>query len=124
MSSPASERVAHLVGVIQHEAEVNLSVETYEPLLLKLLETIESSPDQREQVSAFLAALIEEWPWGAVEILEFTMRRLQWSEIRSALESSATQDPDFRKRRQAERVLEVFEDDWEAGEIYRLYRED
>ena len=113
-----------LVATIEHDAQVHLGVSEYETTLIDLLTLLESVTELRAQFVEILQTLVADWPWGAVEILEFTMHTLRWPEIRTALEASAVSDPDFRHRALAERALEAFDDEWEDGEIYMYYRPD
>lgn len=123
MTPSAPELAEALVQRIEYEAETNIGVETYESLLLELLTILASTPDERGRHITLLLPLVKDWPWGAVETLEFTMRQLRWPEIKEALEVSAVSDPNFRHRDLAKRALAVFEDEWEDGEIYTYYRE-
>jgi hypothetical protein len=59
---------------------------------------------------------------GITEILEYCMHELRWAEIRAVLESVDVDGSDLRSRRWAERVLEAFDDEWDAADTYRKYR--
>jgi hypothetical protein len=74
--------------------------------------------------ATILSGLGQVWPWGALEILEFTMHTLRWDEVRATLQHHAESGSDFRTRDMARSALQAFEDEWPGGEIYRRYRSD
>ncbi|GAA2445255.1 hypothetical protein [Agromyces soli] len=103
-------------------AERYPGVNSYENRLLDLLELLQSGLLERSVAVQSFVALLEEWPLGALEILEYTMRELRWPEIREALVEHARTAPDFRTREQAERALLVYEEIWSDGDVYVRYR--
>lgn len=111
-----------LLAEIEQSARESVGVDDYESTLFQLLVLLQSDDLARGVAVQQLARLTEEWPWGAVEALEFTMHRLRWPEIREALLKHRQYGTDFRTRDLAAQVLEAFEDDWPGGEIYRTYR--
>lgn len=113
------DRMLHAIG---EAADRLVGVNSYEHLLRELLEFLVSDRVDRPTAVAMLSRLAEEWPSGSPEVLEFTMHELRWPEVRSALENHREQGGDFRTRDLAAQVLEAFEDDWPAGEIYERYR--
>lgn len=114
--------LTELLDAIARAAELSVGVDTFEYLLLDLLALLESGRVARPVAIAELRRLGTDWPWGAVQALEFTMRRLRWPEVREALESHRLRGADFRTRTLASQVLEVYQDDWPVGEIYESYR--
>lgn len=122
MSESAPDELTELLSSIAYAAEQSVGVDTYEYLLADLLALLESDRVARTVAVAELRRLATDWPWGSVEALEFTMRRLRWPEVREALESHRAQGADFRTCNLATQVLEVYQDDWPAGEIYEAYR--
>ncbi|MGH9117857.1 MAG: hypothetical protein ACRD0A_08255 [Acidimicrobiales bacterium] len=62
--------------------------------------------------------MIDAWPPGSVEALEFTMRMLRRDSIRTALEAHLTSDVDYRLKNPTRQVLEVYEPEWPGGVIY------
>ncbi len=52
------------------------------------------------------------------------MRELRWPEVREAMVALDSPAQDWRARRAAQRVLEVYADEWPGGEIYDTYREE
>ena len=100
----------HFVGVGQ-----------IEHLLVDLVAFLKSGRIHRSVAAEFLIALIDPWP-GAPEVLEFTMRDLQWPEVKGALQAHVASGSDFRTRDMAASVLQVFEAEWPGAEIYRTYR--
>ena len=120
---PAEEELAERLAVIHLAADRFIGVNSYEHLLLDLLRLLQSDRVPRTTATEFMFKLVEEWGAGAVEILEFTMRTLQWPEVREALLAHAHKGEDFRTRGLARHALEVYEAQWPNGEIYRTYRE-
>jgi hypothetical protein len=110
------------LAVIALAADHFDGVDELQHLLEGLLDFLERNPSQLESAAETFAGLAESMPSGAVEILEFTMRELRWPAVKDALVRSVGESGDFRIRDQASRVLEVFEEDWSGGEIYRRYR--
>lgn len=107
--------------VIEGVAHQHDGVAELEPYLVSLLADLREVHDQAD-AEAQLIGLTATWPFGSAELLEFTMRELQWPAVRDALTSQLTSDVDFRFKDEARRVLEVYEADWPRGEIYRTYR--
>ncbi|MCD1573373.1 hypothetical protein [Agromyces mediolanus] len=102
-------------------AERYPGVNSYEHRLLDLLDILRSGRVERAAAVDSLIGLTVGWPVGSLEILEYTMRELQWPEVRDALFKHLEEAPDFRTRKQAERALLVYEDRWEDGDIYVRY---
>ena len=109
------------LAVIALATEHFVGVDQIEHLLIDLVAFLKSGRVERVAASEALIGLIEPWP-GAPEVLEFAMRELRWLEVRDALEAHVGSDSDFRTRDMAASVLQVYEDDWPGGEIYRTYR--
>lgn len=111
-----------MLRAISRAAEQFVGVNSYEHLLGELLRFLMSDQVDRSAAVTALSRLAEEWPPGSAEALEFTMHELRWPEVRAALEDHRSHGSDFRTRDLASQVLEAFEDDWPAGEIYERYR--
>ncbi len=120
LTPPAELR--RLLESIARAAEESVGVDSFEHLLIDLVTLLESEHVERSAAVAELRRLAAEWPWGAVEALEFAMRSLQWPEVRDALEDHLAHGVDFRTRTLAAQVLEAYQDDWPAGDIYMTYR--
>jgi hypothetical protein len=119
---PAEDELAERLQVIRLAAEHFVGVDVYEHALADLVELLQSDRLPRSVGVDALLRQIREWDWGAVEVLEFSMRSLQWPEVHEALLAHVAQGDDFRTRDLARQVLEVYKPDWPAGEIYRTYR--
>jgi len=115
------EELGDRLAVIAVATENFVGVNQIEHLLIDLLAFLKSGRVERADASEALIGLIEPWP-GAPEVLEFTMRELQWPEVKAALERHVASESDFRTREMAASVLQVYEDDWPGGEIYWTYR--
>ncbi len=120
--STSEAELGRLLAVIEQSARETIGVNEYEGLLIQLLALLESHDLDHHAAAEQLIRLTEEWPWGAVESLEFTMRRLRWPEVREALLAHHQRGLDFRTRDLAAQVLDAYEDDWPTGEIYETYR--
>lgn len=121
--APALEPVlTDAIASVLWAAERYPGVNSYEHRLLDLLELLQSRRLERSVAVRPLVALLEEWPLGALEIVEYTMRELRWPEIREALVEHVRTAVDFRTRKQAERALLVYEETWSDGDIYVRYR--
>ena len=121
-SWPAEDELRERLAVIEAVEPHFVGVGEIEHLLLGVLELLESERISRVSGVNALVRLAIEWPAGAIETLEFCLRRLQWPELKSVLEEHVRSGSDFRTRDAASAVLEVFEPEWPNGEIYRTYR--
>lgn len=125
MTHPAinpTQELQDRLAVLRVATEHFVGVGEIEHLLVDLLSFLKSGRIDRAVASEALIGLIEPWP-GAPEVLEFTMRDLRWSEVKAALEAHVASDANFRTRDMAVAVLQVFEEDWPGGQIYRTYRQ-
>jgi hypothetical protein len=125
-----SDDVARAIAAVLDAAEASFDTRAIEPPLLELRGLLEWSNDRRrESLDALLALTVPEPEGlqlarpGVVEILEFCMRELRWPEVREAMVAIDSTAHDWRVRRAAQRVLEVYDDEWPGGEIYNAYRE-
>ncbi len=123
MTYSAIDELGDRIAMISVAAEHFVGVNEVEHLLEDLLRLLESGRLGQAEATATLTELLKEWPWGAVEILEFTMRALRWDGVREALSEQLADDADFRLQNLARQALEVYEDEWPGGEIYRRYRD-
>ena len=118
----AYDDLARMFTRIVKVAESTLGVEELEPSLVDLLAYLQSDASDQSGAEELMQTLASEWPEGAVEALEFTMRSLKWEGVRSVLLAQRDGAEDFRHKDQARRVLEAYEPDWPGGEIYSTYR--
>ncbi|MFJ9317329.1 hypothetical protein ACIRN4_24295 [Pimelobacter simplex] len=95
------------------------------PTLRDLVALVQANPEHAEVASSVFLDLLEERPGelilgvpGTIEILEFSMHRLRWPAMQSALSKLVQSANDPRVSRAAGRVLEAFDSDWAGGEIY------
>ena len=117
--------IEEIIGDILRVAEESFDARSVTPKLEQLLALFESSPERHEEFSNKLLALLDPAPNelqlgqpGIVDVLEYCMHGLRWPEIREALQRIASTAADWRVSRAAKRVLEAYEDEWPAGEIY------
>lgn len=118
---PVSDELLERLTVIEVVAQRFTGVREWEHLLVDLTALLRAEVLPRPQAVAVLLSWAASWPWGAIEVLEFSMRGLQWSEIRQFLVEQAADSTDFRHRNLAAQALEAFEPDWPGGQIYRTY---
>lgn len=120
---PAEDELRERLAVIEVAVENFPGTESFEHLLRDLSTLLGSARLPRSASVPILAEWIatEPWPFGAEEALEFSMRQLQWPEMRAALEDMKP-NASIRIRQNVARVLEVYEPTWPGGEIYRTYR--
>jgi hypothetical protein len=123
VSWPAEDELRERLAVIEVAVKSFPGTESFEHLLRDLTELLGSARVTRTSSLTILAEWIstDPWPWGAEETLEFSMRQLHWPEMRSALENILG-TASIRVQEQVSRVLEVYEDSWPGGDIYRTYR--
>jgi hypothetical protein len=113
-----SERIRVIEVVANHFD----GVDELQHLLEGLVDFLETNPDHRHEAVDILCALAAEMLPGSVEILEFSMRALRWPEVQLALQATVESATDFRVESLAMQALEVYDEFWSGGEIYRWYR--
>ncbi|MEP7762542.1 hypothetical protein [Sanguibacter sp. 25GB23B1] len=125
-----SDDVKTTIAAVLDAAEASFDARAVEPPLLKLRSLLKSSSEPRWEFLDAIRALTTPGPGelplarpGVVEILEFCMRELRWPEIREAMVAMDSPAHDWRVQRAAQRVLEVYDDEWPGGDIYDTYRE-
>lgn len=119
---PAEDELAERLQVIRLAAEHFVGVNVYEHALVDLLQLLQSDRLPHSIAVDVLLHQVRDWDWGAVEVLEFSMRSLRWPAVREALVAHVAHGDDFRTRDLAQQVLQVYEPEWPGGEIYRTYR--
>jgi len=119
---PATTELHERLVAIEAVIDRFIGVNEAEHLLVDLLKLLNSGRITRAEGVAALSQLATQWPVGADEALEFCLRDLQWRELHDVLTRQASEAADFRIRDRAKRVLEVYEENWPAGDIYRAYR--
>lgn len=121
---PAEDELRERLAVIEVAVANFPGTQNFEHLLRDLTALLGSAQLRRSASVPILVEWIatEPWPFGAEEALEFSMRQLQWPEMRSALEDMQ-QYASIRVRHNLSRVLEVYEPTWPGGEIYRTYED-
>jgi hypothetical protein len=107
---------------VQASAQLHPGVEHLESTLERLRRSAVTESVDRQFAVSRLGDLTQEWPPGAVEILEYVLRDARWPELETLLRDVRSGAEDFRHRDLARWVLEVYAEDWPGGEIYRRYR--
>ncbi|MFC0547872.1 hypothetical protein [Kutzneria chonburiensis] len=96
-------------------------VDQVEPLLEDLVDQIKAASDCRLKVSERFFVLISEInPWS-LEILQYCMYGLRWSEVCDRARRYFEKEENVGKRRLYERLVESFDDDWPEREFFRRY---
>ena len=108
---------------VQASAQLLPGVEHLESTLEHVRRSAVTEYVDREFAVARRGDLTQDWPPGAVEILEYVLRDARWPELETLLQEVRNGAEDFRHRDLARQVLEVYDEDWPGGEIYRRYRE-
>lgn len=125
-----SDHVKEAIAEVLDGAGASFDARAVELPLLRLRGLLESSSEAHRESLDTVLALTTPGPGelplarrGVVEILEFCMRELRWPEVREAMMAMDSSALDWRVRRAAQRVLEVYDEEWPGGEIYDTYRE-
>lgn len=119
------DQLETLIGQALGVADSTPDVRAVEPLLVEIVDLLQAAPEHEEDAAQVLLSLLEpigsQLPlgeMGVVEVLEFSMHRLRWGSVRAGVANLAASNSDPRVQRAAARILEAFEDDWAAGEVY------
>ncbi len=121
--STVSREIARRLRGVERIASESFDVTAMEPALVDLLDYLrDAHAGHQVEAEQALNDVVERWPLGATEALEFTMRELRWDSVKTALEGKIRSDADFRERDEARRVLEAYASNWPGGEIYAWYR--
>jgi len=125
-----SDDIERAIADVLQAAGASFDVRAVEPHLTGLRDLIMGSEDRRDEFLHEILALLTPGPGelalgqpGVVEILEFCMREVRWPEVREAMLAIDVPASDWRVRRAAQRVLEVYRDEWPGGDIYDTYRD-
>lgn len=109
-----------LAGDAEAAWKITDGTDELEPYLLEILEFAKNNNDSREKLAQCFVCLLngDSWP---IEILEFCMRELQWPSVKAATISKMRENTDIRILDGLNRVLAVYEDEWEDADLYRYY---
>ncbi|MFC4036100.1 hypothetical protein ACFO3J_32305 [Streptomyces polygonati] len=125
MNSPASgggcglilDKIDFLLKVQQ----IADGVDQVEPLLEDLADQIKDKEGCRPKVSERFFVLMQDIdPWS-LEILQYCMHDLRWSEVSDHAVILLRQEERVGRHRLYERLLESFDDSWPEREFFRRY---
>jgi len=96
------------------------STRDFEPRFADLLDFIRLNPQCREEaLRKFLDQVLN--PSGCLELLEYCMYELRWTEVKAkALEVIAGAE-DWRLKSALSHVVEAFEKDWPGAKMYQRW---
>jgi hypothetical protein len=120
------QAVRQLRRVVQRVSELEaatIGTEEIEPDLRKLVEIVEANPSDLVGLKKEFLRLVQEYPPGATEILQFVMHRYRWNEVKGAISARIASTQDRRLKPALERVLAAFDPEWEDRDIFSSYRD-
>lgn len=105
----------------QRQWEITDGADEIEDCLLKILNFIKNHPAYYTEAKKFLIERIHRNERFPIEIICFTMRELQWPEIKATAIEEQTKTDDWRIISAMNDILAVYEKHWENAEFYRYY---
>ena len=105
----------------QDKWEITYGVNEIEDCLLKILILIKQNSKHRSEFSDYFIERIQRKEKFPLEIIIFCMRELQWVEIEEAVTNEMYKASDPRIISAMKQILEVYEVDWEDGDMYEYY---
>ncbi|MFT5584118.1 MAG: hypothetical protein ACI9VR_001703 [Cognaticolwellia sp.] len=111
------DELAKLHQEAQRACEDGESTLDFEPALAALLDFIKASPECREAASRLFIQQVR-GAGGGVEMLEYCMHELRWSEVRDAARARIAESDDWRIKTPLSDVLAAFEDGWVDADMY------
>lgn len=92
-----------------------------EPHLAEILDFVIQNYQSKSVLESAFVEILNEPILAAPEIVEYCMFELRWSHVKRALVDRARTEPEIRRRRPFEAMLESFEDDWEGANSYKRH---
>lgn len=96
------------------------SLESAEPFFVEALKMVKANPGLRLEFEGEFKRILDDG-FAPFEIVEFCMRDLQWPAIREHV-ISRLRNSDVRKGQVLQRVLDVYDRDWENEDLYQYFR--
>lgn len=115
-----TEEFWQLVMSAESTWETTDGTDELEPYLLAVLEFVKKNIDHRTELVECFKILVNE-DRGPIEVLEFCMRELRWKEVQEAVIQTMKENTDIRVLDALNRILAVYEDEWEDGNLYKYY---
>jgi hypothetical protein len=116
------------LAVIEREAAATFGTNEIEHLLYDLLKFLQRNLEKRAEFEPILFDLLERNPDGTSEIISFTMHSLRWESVKDYVEQVRDRDVEPSppraelRRRNYDRLLTSFDDDWDEADLYEYYR--
>lgn len=107
--------------IAQKKWENTYSSEELEPELLDSLNFVKANLNKRNVLSQCFIDIVNDYRNGPLEIVVFSMRELQWVEVKDAALSRKQISDDPRVQSAMNDVLAVYEDEWEDADLYKYY---
>ena len=105
----------------QKKWETTYGSDALEPELLSILNFAKANPDKQNELSECFIGIINDYRNGPLEIVVFSMRELQWSEVKNAALTRKQSSDDPRVWSAMNDVLNVYEKEWEDADLYKYY---
>lgn len=107
--------------ITQKKWENTYGSEELEPELLDILNFVKANPNKRNVLSQCFIDIVNDYRNGPLEIVVFSMRELQWDEVKDAASSRMQISDDPRVQSAMNDVLAVYKDEWEDADLYKYY---
>ena len=95
-----------------------------EPYLLDILNFTKKNLSHRSEISQYYIDILNDYRKGPLEIVTFSMRELQWDEVKQAAIKRMENSDDPRVWSAMSDVLAVYEDDWDDADLYKYYSDE
>jgi len=122
MSNNISTEFWKLCDAAHEKEKVSNGPDEFETEMLGILNLIKSNPLSKTLFIEYLTKILKnnkKWPQ---EIVEYSMRELQWIELKKIAVRIIEENTDYRVKRWMEIFLEVYEKEWEDSELYEYYK--
>jgi hypothetical protein len=107
--------------IAQKKCENTYGSEELEPELLDILNFVKANLNKRNVLSQCFIDIVNDYRNGPLEIVIFSMRELQWDEVKDAALSRKQISDDPRVQSAMNDVLAVYKDEWEDADLYKYY---
>lgn len=118
------EEMRQKLADIEALAAVTYGANEIEHLLTDRLKLVVDHPESRGEFERQFIDMLIRSPDGTVMTMEFVMHALRWEAIRVELQRLLAVTTNWNDQRVLERILAVFDEDWEDADVYDYYRID
>jgi hypothetical protein len=95
----------------------------FEPYLLRILQYVKGNKDYESQFKECFIQILNDDSIHAWEIVMYCMRDLRWEEVKEEVKKK-WKSGDIRTKAVMEDILEAYEPNWSASELYGYYSGD